>query len=40
MDKDKTKKQKPGPKPDSVKLSSDWQEAVKQALRKPPQKKR
>jgi hypothetical protein len=31
--------QKPGPKPDILKLEGDWQSAVRQALTKKPPKK-
>jgi hypothetical protein len=29
------KKQKPGPKPDHLKLDGDWEEAAKKLVRKP-----
>lgn len=34
----KKKHQKPGPKPDNLQIDGDWQEAVKQAIKKPKPK--
>lgn len=36
-----TRKAKPGPKPETLKVEGDWKDAIKRALKrgKPPQKK-